>query len=63
MFILKLMVIFSELWKVDLGPFGNKLFIWLWYECQGHDLELLEEEIRQGKAESARESWDGESVW
>ena len=25
MVILK-MVIFSELWKVDLGPFGNKLF-------------------------------------
>ena len=22
------MVIFSELWKVDLGPFGNKLFIY-----------------------------------
>ena len=22
------MAIFSELWKVDLGPFGNKLFIW-----------------------------------
>ena len=22
------MVIFSELWKVNLGPFVNKLFIW-----------------------------------
>ena len=22
----KKIVIFSELWKVDLGPFGNKLF-------------------------------------
>ncbi len=22
------MLIFSELWKVDFGPFGNKLFIY-----------------------------------
>ena len=28
MVILKKMAIFSELWKVDLGPFGNKLFIY-----------------------------------